>query len=52
FLQGEQSIALIGFAPTGLTQHRGTLTVRIRIVADCGALSCQDKRKLKRATAL
>ncbi len=27
FLQGEQSIALIGFAPAGLTQHRGTLTV-------------------------
>ena len=29
-----------------------TLTVSIRIVADCVALSCQVARKLKRATTL
>ena len=28
------------------------VTVSIRIVADCVALSCQDTRKLKRATTL
>ena len=47
FLQSEQSITLMGFAPTGLPQLRGTPTSRIKTVR-AGERDCPQDNPLSK----